>query len=501
MTSLSDDELEYLSPSFDPSTLVVPRLRAILVSRDIPYPASAKKAQLIEIFNQQLVPKSREILAARTRMRRTSKGITDVPSSQESTIDGDTETEAILAPPVSVPSRRTTRSLRASTEDSADGPVATRRTPGRPATKHPRTSDTEAGPEADTKRPPVRKTRKSETTPTVKIEEPDSRDARPPLPGSVFSSDNPFQSGSSPPAASESRRKSSGSRSNQRQSSSGRRKTDGIVVGDAVRVKYEDGTVVPSSKTFEVPISRLSQKKAKERMQENTEPGEEFTPEEQLELVRERAANGEVDILPPRRNKRPKKSSGASKSAPWVILSTILTGYAIWWRQEKIQVGYCGIGKTPTALGEATLPEWVSDWASILQPQCELCPPHAFCYANMEVRCEENYVLKSHPLSLGGLVPLQPSCEPDGEKVRKIKTVADRAIIELRERRAHWECGDLTESDGKKATSVEIEEPSLKAAVSQKRRKGMSDGEFEELWKGALGEIIDRDEVTSDIDG
>ena len=498
MASLSDDELEYLSPSFDPSTLVVPRLRAILVSHDIPYPSSAKKAQLIEIFNEQLVPKSRKILAARTRMRRTSKGITDMPSSQESNIDGDTETESML-PPVSTSSRRTMRSVRASTEDSADIPVPTRRTPGRPATKHPRTSDSEAGPEADTKRPPVRKTRKSETTPTVKIEEPESRDTRPPLPGSVFSSDNPFQSGSSPPAPSESRRKSAGTRSIQRQSSSGRRKTDGVVSGEAV--KHEDGTVVPSSKTFEVPMSRLTQKKAKERLQETTEPGEEFTPEEQLELVRERAANGEVDILPPRRNKRPKKSSRISSSAPWVILTTILMGYAVWWRQEKIQVGYCGIGKSSTALTDANIPEWASDWATVLQPQCEPCPPHAFCYADMEVKCEENFVLKSHPLSLGGLVPLPPSCEPDGEKVRKIKAVADKAIIELRERRAHWECGDLTESDGKKATSVEIEEPSLKAAVSQKRRKGMTDSEFEELWKGALGEIIDRDEVTSDIDG
>ena len=501
MTSLSDDELEYLLPSFDPSTLVVPRLRAILVSHDIPYPSSAKKAQLIEIFNQQLVPKSRKILAARTRMKRTSKGITDMPSSQESTIDGDTETEPMPPPPVSNSSRRTTRSVRASTEDSADVPVVTRRTPGRPATKHPRTSDNEADPEADTKRPLVRKTRKSETTPTVKIEEPESRDTRPPLPGSVFSSDNPFQSGSSPPASGESRRKSAGTRSIQRQSSSGRRKTDGVVSGESARIKHEDGTVVPSSKTFEVPMGRLTQKRARAQLQGNTEPGEEFTPEEQLELVRERAANGEVDILPPRRSRRPKKASRISKSAPWVILTTILTGYAVWWRQEKIQVGYCGIGKSSTALGDANIPEWASDWASTLQPQCELCPPHAFCYADMEVRCEENFVLKSHPLSLGGLVPLPPSCEPDGEKVRKIKAVADRAIIELRERRAHWECGDLTESNGQKATSADIEEPGLKAAVSQKRRKGMTDGEFEELWKGALGEITERDEVTSVIDG
>ena len=504
MASVSDDELEYLSPGFDPNTLVVPRIRAILVAHDIPYPASAKKAQLIEIFNQQLVPKSRRILAARSRTKRTSKGITDMPSSQEGTMNGDNEeTGSMPPPPVPDTSRRRTRSARASTEDSAEDGPSRRKTPSRAksATKHPRASDSET-PEAELNRPLVRRSRKSEMTLTVKIEEPDVTDTRPSMPESVFSHDNPFQSGSSPLGPGETRRRSSGATStDRRKSSDRRRRTEGPSRTEATPAKHNDGTVVPSSKTFEVPVRRLRESKVKQERENSMEPGEEFTAEEQLELVRERAANGEVDILPPRRNKRAKRSSRISKSAAWVVILSLLGGYATWWRKEKIEVGYCGIGKPTTALANLDMPEWANEWASVLQPQCEPCPQHAFCYSDMEVRCEPDFVLKPHPLSLGGIVPLPPTCEPDGEKARKVKSVADKAVEELRERRAKWECGDLTEKDGKEATRIEIDVPTLKAEVSQKRRKGMSEVEFEALWEGALGEITGREEVTGNVDG
>ena len=39
-------------------------------------------------------------------------------------------------------------------------------------------------------------------------------------------------------------------------------------------------------------------------------------------------------------------------------------------------------------------------------------------------------------------------------------------------------------------------EEELKQAVSRKRRKGMSDEEFDELWRGAIGDIVGREEVS-----
>ncbi|MCJ1369723.1 inner nuclear membrane protein enriched at telomere/subtelomere region [Loxospora ochrophaea] len=499
MASTSDSELDYLSPSFDPSSLTVPRLRSVLVSHDISYPASAKKSQLIDIFTSELVPKSRKILAARARARRTSKGITDMPSSQGSTVDGDEDEIAkIMAPPpVPESSRRKSRKSRASTEDGPGELSSKSRVlgNGRASTKHARTSDSDATPEVETKRPLARKTRKSETTPDVRTEEPDQPIVRPPLRESAFSDENPFQSGSSPPPPSEDRRKSA-NRSGDRRKTSSRRTTQ-RTASPGPSVKKEDGVAVPSSKTFEMSVAALKKPKIKQEPDDSVETGEEFTPEEQLELVRSRAANGERDIFGPRRKRASRRSSGVSRSAPWVVIMTIMIGFATWWRREKLEIGYCGVGRPSTALENVQLPEWITG----LQPECEPCPQHAYCYSGMEARCEPNFVRKPHPLSLGGLIPLPPSCEPDGDKVRKIKSVADRAVEELRERRAKWECGDLVNEQGKDVQTVGIDAADLKTEVGKKRRRGMSEEEFEDLWKGALGEIIGRDEVTSETDG
>lgn len=499
MASASDSELEYLTPSFEPSSLTVPKLRAILVSHDIAYPASAKKPQLIDIFSQELVPRSRRILAARSKTQRSSRGITDMPSSLEGTVDGDEDTDRNSMPPPPVPEssrRKSRKSVRdVSKGISAEPPSSRKSASKRASGKHARPSDTETEPEPENKRPLVRKTRRSHiTTPTIKFEEHEESPARSSLDESAFSHENPFQSGSSPPAPSESRRASGGVIRERRKSSSRRRKTEGTV-GEKTRIKQEDGIVVPSAETFETPVRRRPNPQVKDEPDDGVGIGEEFTPEEQLELVRERAANGEQDILPPRR-KKARKSSSIPKSAPWVVLLSLLSGYALWWRREKLEVGYCGIGRPSISFENYQIPEWVRS----LQPQCEPCPQHAICYRGMKTNCEQDFILQPHPLSFAGLVPLSPTCEPDGEKVRRVRIVADKAIEELRERKANWECGSLLDGQGKHVAAVELDEKSLKEKVGGKRKRGMTDAEFEDLWKGALGEIKGREEVVHSVD-
>ena len=503
MASNSDAEVEYLSPNFDPNSLTVPRLRAVLVSHDINYPASAKKSQLIDIFSHELLPRSRKILAARSRIRRTSKGITDMPSSQESTVNGDEDEDigSMLPPPLP---RTKKRNARESTR-----PVADESTPEasvwdskasssrNQSSKHARQSDTETDPEREAHRPSARRSRRSQLTPTVMIEESTGPATRPPIRSSAFSDENPFQSGSSPLAAGENRRRSAGTSVDRRKSTSRRRKTDGVPIKARPLNSQGDGVIVPSSQTFEVAVPKLRRVKIEDEPTEGINAGEEFTPEEQLQLVQERAANGEVDIFPPRRRRRSNTSSLLPKSAPWVIFITLLSGYVLWFRQEKLAVGYCGIGRPQSVLSNIRIPEW----ARGLQPSCEPCPQHAFCYDGMETQCEQDFVLKAHPLSIGGLWPLPPTCDPDGEKARRVKAVADRAVEELRDQNAKWECGTLVDEKGKSVPTSHVDTEDLKSAVAKKRRRGMSNSEFEDLWKQALGEIMTREEVTSSADG
>ncbi|OQE46205.1 hypothetical protein PENCOP_c001G02024 [Penicillium coprophilum] len=518
------DELEYLHPDFDLNSLTVPRLRSILVSHDIPYPASAKKAQLIGILEDEVLPQARKLLRDRDTVRRTSMGITDMSSRSTSVASDANDRES--RPPPATPStvgstsrgqRGTSRrSTRHSTADADDafGPATpvrnTKRTSvARSVGKHARTSDTETG--DDTLVTPVaairptprkstaRKVGRSDILPSTEVDE-HTPGARSGLHHeSTFTDDNPFQSGS--PEAPKSARMSYDAK----RKSASRLSTDSPARGRGLRsrksatpssVQLDDGFQPPHRDSFDF-ASRLMppQEEPGEESEESEEDeeseigaGEEFTPEEQL------AMSMEHDQYSPQvqTRRRPQKQGTLSRLAPWVVIFSLAGSFGAWWRKEKLEIGYCGLGKPTWSLADTKVP----DWANVLEPRCEPCPSHAFCYPNFEVRCENDFLLKPHPLALGGLVPLPPTCEPDSEKERRVKAVADKAVEELRERRAKWECGQLKE-DGKGFRSPDISEPELREEVAKKRRKGLSDTEFDELWKGAIGEILGKDEVIS----
>ncbi|GME24335.1 hypothetical protein GTA08_BOTSDO10595 [Neofusicoccum parvum] len=462
-----ESEYEYLSPDFDPASITVPRLRSILLAHNVKYPSSAKKPDLVALFNEHVAPQAQKYLSAQSRTKRSTKGIIDVPSSRETSVTGDDSEEdevASLAPSETIKS--TTPAFQSTV------PVF------------------------------------QSTTPAVKQEERDG--------ASPFSSDNPFQSGS--PAYEprtverERRRKTLGpDYSEKRKSGTSRRKTE--LIDTALE---DDGALVQSTKTYEAPVARkkrdptpvveqeeeaqFGEEQTSEEEQDEADAGEEFTPEEQLELVRERAKQGRTDLLPPRRNKPRQQTSGVLKAAPLTILVALLGGFGAWWRTEKLAVGYCGLGKDPITLDDFEVPEYAKG-VEVLLPQCEPCPPHAYCYPDLTTVCESDFILRPHPLSFGSLVPLPPTCEPDSEKARKVKAVADRAVEELRERNAKFECGDLVDEMGQHLPSPEIDEKELKEEISTKRRKGLSQSEFDDLWSSAIGEVMDRDEVVSNIDG
>lgn len=506
---MSDSEVDYLQSDFDPKSLTVPRLRSILVTHNVAYPASAKKPQLIDLFNEHVVPQARKLLAARARVKRMSQGIVDAESSQDTLPAASIEED--YPPPRSTRFRSPRKSSRVTQEpeepDEDDHAVSSprKRQPRAAARQISVASDLDT--DMDSSRS-VRSSRRT-VTPSVKLEPPEEEDMDLQRPtsdeDSVFTADNPFQSGSSPPQVKTptSRRRTTGMESISRLKSSpeSRRRTDGPVQLQTPESSF--------SKSFEIPAGRLLASKTPEP--EPVEAGEEFTPDEQLELAQQEAMMGQ-DATVPRR--QPRQSLGGMGFTPiWVFLLAMLGAYAAWYRKEKIAVGYCGLGRPATPLLPShisvDLPEWaefarpyvpqsieIPEWTTqALEPQCEPCPAHAYCYEDFTARCEPDFILKPHPLSLGGIIPLPPTCEPDGEKARRVKAVAEKAIEELRDRKAKWECGELKDEAGEQPASPAMDEPDLKEAISEKRSKKMSKQEFDELWIAALGEIETMDEV------
>ena len=467
------DDQAHLEPGFDPTSLTVPRLRSILLAHSVNYPASAKKSQLVDLFNENVASQARKIKSASLRVKRSSKGIVDVPSSQSTTTESDEE-ETMLPPPSTRTVRSATRARTQEAEEIAPTPRATRHstappermTPRQSSSKHARITEDTIVEEPERKRAASRKSRQSVAAPVNRHETDD---------GGAFSSENVFQSGSSPPEPTDRRRTthSTTEDAKRRRSREVRRRTD---EPKPARRPQMDGAVVPTRRTFEVPVVQVQR--------DEIEASEEFTPEEQQELATARQAG---ELVPARR--RVARGSKAAPNALAAIFVAILGGLVTLWTQEKFNVGYCGVGQPSTEVAGVEIPEW----ADIIRPACESCPAHAICNDKLQTTCEPGFLLTRHPLSLAGALPIPPSCEPDSQKARKVKSVKERAVEELREQNAKYECGD--------AASPEFKESELKKTMGNRRNKGMSNEEWEDLWSSAFGEVLNAEEVSTGADG
>jgi hypothetical protein len=468
-------EYWWLEPGVDANKITVPQLRRILLTHDVQYSSSAKKPELVGLFNSTVAPQAEKFLRDFGRTKRSTRGIQDVPSSSASTATTeDTEDETLLAPTPATTRRTTRRTTSRAPTEEAEVRAPRAKTPSRaiPA-KHSRATEAEAD-----ERPAVRRVRKS-VTPAVREPSPEPETWHRSGVDSPFTQENPFQSGSSPTApdtaARDRRRRTMGSEQKERRKSeANRRKTF-----HPKAEQLDEGVVVPTRDNFDPDIN-----------QEEPDISEEFTPEEQLELVRDRARAGERDILPPRRRIKSAKATGTLKAMAGTLLLTAAAVFGGAWRQEKIAVGFCGVGRDAIGLAGLDLPEWAND----ILPKCEPCPPHAVCYRELQLKCDKDFIKKEHPLSLNGLVPIPPTCEPDSQKTRLLNSFTDRGVQILRKHRAQYECGEPDE-EGNLVETPEVKEVELKQQMASETRNRLSDSEFNELFDRAWPELSLRDEI------
>ncbi|KAG5978997.1 hypothetical protein E4U55_005678 [Claviceps digitariae] len=526
---------DYLQEGFDPRTVTVPRLRSILVTHNVDYPSTAKKGELVELVTAHVLSQAPKLRAQKLKAKRSSLGFINAGSADDSNVWDEQEARSrqssyrrSMSPRKSSarmkaePEERVTNTLRSPQKrssrsasrqlshvddddhgDDDDGRLSvvsrsTRRTSRRAVTPQ---IKVESEPEKDDYR--TYSDRSSRYTATrgehdnendeaaddVDEDEEEEDEDEDEHDKSVFTDDNPFQGGGSPsptptptPATNPSnRRRTFGDDfTKSSRSATATRRTDAF-----------------SSKPKKPRESGLSVPKLRQRSPEFTlEQGEEFTVDEQLELE-DAQSRGQVAV--PARKKRKPVRQTSILTPIFVLLMALLGAYGAWYRQEKLAVGYCGLGREAKQLlpPEIVLPDILLPF---IEPQCEPCPQNAYCYEGFAVRCVSGFLLKPHPLSFGGLVPLPPSCEPDSEQERRVQAVADKAVEELRERRAKYECGDLVDGAGIRKNSPAIAETELKEAVSKKRNKRLSNEEFDALWEKAIGQVTTRDEVEVEVE-
>lgn len=68
-TPIEEDESDPYSFSFNPSTFKVVQLRSLLVQHDVVVPSTARKADLIQAYEDEIRPRLEELRAARNRDR------------------------------------------------------------------------------------------------------------------------------------------------------------------------------------------------------------------------------------------------------------------------------------------------------------------------------------------------------------------------------------------------------------------------------------------------
>ncbi|ENH61178.1 Inner nuclear membrane protein SRC1 [Fusarium oxysporum f. sp. cubense race 1] len=437
------DMEDYLEEGFDPRSVTIPRLRSILVTHNVEYPATAKKAQLVELVEDHILAQAPKLRAQRARAKRSSMGIVNAGSPEDNGTWDDYD-----LPPPSTTKRRSKSPRKSSARVKAEDDVLATPAPRSPTKRSTRSvsralSHADDHDNYDAPRS-IRQPRRT-VTPQIKDEPQEEETILPDHEESVFTHDNPFQSGSSPAQhkTPTNRRRTTAGDSIRSVKSSSRRRIDGY------NDDYEED--VEPTPRYREPTPDL------------LEPGEEFTPNEQLELE-QAASRGEMEIEP-RKPSQQVSRRGGFKAPLFVLLMSLFGAYLAWYRQEKIAVGYCEVGGQAKSLISPDIPRAL--------PFARILLPGLFGSLREWIHSQA--------------APIVPRWAG--------ATSTYLAIEELRDRRAQYECGELVGEDGKKEDSPAMAEHELKATVSRKRSKRLNEEEFDELWAAAIGEVAARDEV------
>ena len=300
---------------------------------------------------------------------------------------------------------------------------------------------------------------------------------------SRFSTDNPFQSGSTPtgPSSTQKRRHTAVPNSDQKlppPDRSPRRKSEFVTSPRPQSIENELQT--PLRNKFMPQVSTLKSspafQSAAQRRIENDAMADQLTKIPEVDVV-------EVQATAP--DSSPLSLVKILQSAALFGVFALASFGATQWRAEKIKAGFCDVDSLPRRLPiDAPLADRIAD--SIV-PDCTPCPPHATCLPGFEVKCDDGFVQVANPMSLGGLLPLPPACLPDTEKLRKIQIVATEVVQQLRDQNAAFECGH--------ADTASLTEGELHDKLKARKSATLTDDRFEDLFQHAIDDIGGRDEI------
>ncbi|KAI8356429.1 Man1-Src1p-C-terminal domain-containing protein [Mortierella sp. GBAus27b] len=473
-------EAQYLHPDFDPWKIKMDQIRDILIQHHVKTPTGiVKKQQLVDLFIQHIRPKVPKLEESDSddktpKPASSSKARHHHAQEQEKTKSDSIKqeqkdkTKQESAPVRPARLRRASSKARMASEDALDEPAVKpklKRSNSRAKTPSDKT-DTELKPsEPPRGRKPRRPTLQSDDDDSEPVVKP-IRVKRESKAKSNFSDENPFQSGS------ESERKRSRSRSRTRKT----KDTDKSATRDHV---FKVPAQPAFSKFMHDPVSNKGESsKSSSHSKLRTVSLSDVPPPKPLH-----SEPAQSDLQNFLRNFR--RHLGPF----WLILSTVLLAYGIWYRQTTFDIGFCTEvdTKTPTS----------RPW---FYPSCIPCPDHATCLrSDADPICHPEYLLKPQLLSFGNLLPLTPVCILDRTKEYQSLQVADAVEKLLQLHAGSVECSFSREKAPKDSLEYRVRRGmslnELKDQLKELKDTNVSEEDFGHYWDRALKELGRRKSV------
>ncbi|GMM45664.1 Src1 protein [Pichia kluyveri] len=147
-----------------------------------------------------------------------------------------------------------------------------------------------------------------------------------------------------------------------------------------------------------------------------------------------------------------------------LLLSFIFLIY----RQERIQVGFCGHEReTPPNLLKNLLN---------LHLKCINCPPHAICSENSKIECLPDYTLTKGFFYVSSLIPTYATCKLDSTKIKRINKIVKSVADYLSERNGTYKCGEGSDEE------VGLKWDQIIEIINQKLLIDINDENYDYFW-------------------
>lgn len=538
------DNYDYLEPNFNPKTLKVPELRRIFVFHSVSFPSSAKKSDLIEIFNREIATRAAQLKAEFVDVAPEGKDIVKVPAavpvqsdskkapsgsaSPNKPLEADDKTtvpvkskkmKSRAAKPATASSSVTTAELEdieiseyireekitiensvvviADSDDDVNTPETDRKKrPLEDETAEPLRKRQEL--EGDVEKEPVQTDSASSAAPSITP----SQQEPPQTPAKQQADHASFHT---PATSFKEKKNNSAQKQNSLSAGSG--------AGRRITVREPSASPVATTKKESVLAkSPVSPATVKDKAKKESEPVATVSDSEEAETEVSSAENdSDVETKPENAGEGEQEDSEAASVLGQVLEGILLVLVVIslaftarWFAAEQFKAGYCGVTEAPHSIQQwyYNPPQGLQDYVSKeyivgraqqfideIRPQCVECPEHAVCSDGFHSECEPGYIKVESILSVGGYLPVPPYCKLDTSREDRYNKLKKKALEILRERNGRVICG--TKIDSK------IEASELRKLLFDLEKDTIDQAEFEDIWDNILIDIESESDITS----